>query len=95
MEVLGRGLELFFPLLGMEIIVQVLGLKISFHTIGLFIYTLITNILIDCANSLINFEKSFKGLQFGLDRVFKHSEFVLVRGETENWNKFRILDNLV
>ena len=73
MEVLGRGLELFFPVLGMEIIVQVVGLKIRFHTIGLFILILITNTLIHCANTLTDSEKPFKGLQFGLDWVLLHT----------------------
>ena len=83
MEVLGRGLELFFPVLGLEMTIQVFGLKISnkkFHTIGLFIDTLITNTLIHCANTLVDSEKSFKSLQFGLDRVFKYSEFVPIFG---------------
>ena len=40
------------------------------------IHTLIPSTLLDCANTLIDFEKSFKG--FGLDRVFKDKEFVLM-----------------
>ena len=36
-----------------------------------------------------------KGLQFGLDRVFKYEEIVLVRGKAENWNEFQVLDNPV
>ena len=55
-EVLGRGFELFF---------QVLGLKMWLHAIGLFIHSFI-------ANTLIDFEKLFKGLQFEVDRGFKY-----------------------
>ena len=80
MEVLGKGVELFFPGLGLEIIVEVVGLKIEFHTIGFFIDTLIANTLICCANTQVDSEKSFKGLQFGLDRDFKHSVFVPILG---------------
>ena len=69
MEVLGRGLRLFFLVLGLEMTVQVLGLKIHFLTIGLFIDTLITNTLIHCANTLVDSEKSFKG-SFYADGIF-------------------------
>ena len=30
--------------------------------------------------------------KWGLDRDLKYEEFVLVRGEAENWNEFRVLE---
>ena len=86
MDVVGRELELFFP---------VLGLKIQFHTICLFIDTLITNTTIHCANTLVDSEKSFKGLQFGLDWVFKYSEFVPILGFASDKDEFLVLENPV
>ena len=48
-----------------------------------------------CVHLPLIFEVIFKGRQWGLDRVFKYEEFVLVRGEAEDWNKFRVLENPV
>ena len=33
--------------------------------------------------------------QWGVDWVVKYEEFVLVRGEADDWNKFRVLENPV
>ena len=61
----------------LEILPWAEDLNCFFPVLGLeIIVEVLASILIDYANTLIDFEKLFKGLQFGLDRVFKHSEFV-------------------
>ena len=71
-----EDLNCFSPLLGREKIIQFLALEIWFHTsefytIVLFIHAHVTNTLTTCANTLIGFEESLKGLQLKVDQVFK------------------------
>ena len=40
-------------------------------------------------------EVILKDLEFGLDRVFKYEEFVLLRGKAEDWNEVQVPENPV